>query len=63
MRWAAFSTSFLAPGDNQSQNKDVIYIDEDDYNTRLLPHEIKGAVVFKDPKKASSTALSFLLAA
>ena len=50
MRWAAFSTSFLATGDNQSQNKDVIYIDEDDYNTRLLPHEIKGAVVFKSSR-------------
>ena len=49
VRWAAFSTSYLATGDNQSKNKDFIFKDEEDYNTRILPNEIVSpAVVFED---------------
>ncbi len=40
VRCAAFSTDFLTTGDNQSLNKDVIFNDDDDYNTRRLPQEI-----------------------
>lgn len=55
VRWAAFSTDFLTTGDNQSLNKDVIFNDDDDYNTRLLPHEIKSPiVVFEDATKPST---------
>ena len=55
VRWAAFPTSFLATGDNQAKNKDVYFIDNDDYNTRLLPHEIQApVVVFEDAKSAST---------
>ena len=32
VRWAAFTTDFIATGDNQSKNKDIYFIDEEDYN-------------------------------
>ena len=55
VRWAAFSTSFLATGDNQSLNKDVYFIDDEDYNQRLLPYEIKSpVVVFENPKSPNT---------
>ena len=58
VRWAAFSTDFLATGDNQSKNKDVYFVDDEDYNTRLLPHEIKSpVVVFEDPKSPSTSVV------
>ena len=50
VRWAAFTTDFLATGDNQSKNKDFLFVDEEDYNTRFLPSEIQApTVVFEDP--------------
>ncbi len=50
VRWAAFTTDFLATGDNQSKNKDFLFVDEEDYNTRFLPNEIQSpTVVFEDP--------------
>ena len=58
VRWAAFTTDFIAPGDNQSKNKDIYYIDEEDYNTRLKPHEIQyPLVVFGDPKSSTTTVI------
>ncbi len=55
VRWAAFSTDFLATGDNQSKNKNVLFKDENDYNDRLLPYEIKEpAVVFEDSGSAET---------
>ena len=55
VRWAAFTTDFIATGDNQSKNKDIYFIDEEDYNSRLLPHEIKApAVVFEKPTSATT---------
>ncbi len=52
VRWAAFSTDFLSTGDNQTKNKDVYFIDEEDYRVRLAPKEIKApAVVFEDATK------------
>ncbi len=56
VRWAAFSTSYLATGDNQSKNKDIYFIDEEDYNKRILPNEIQSPeVVFEDPTKATTS--------
>ena len=56
VRWAAFSTDFLATGDDQTKNKDVYFIDDEDYNTRLLPHEILAPTVeFDDPKNPTTT--------
>ena len=50
VRWAAFTTDFLATGDNQNKNKDFLFVDEEDYNTRFLPSEIQApTVVFEDP--------------
>ena len=50
VKWAAFSTDFLATGDKQSQNKDVIFVDEKTYNEKLAPKEIKSSIVsFEDP--------------
>ena len=58
VRWAAFTTDFVAPGDNQSKNKDIYYIDEEDYNTRLLPHELQAPfVVFGDAKSPTTTVI------
>lgn len=55
VRWAAFPTSFLATGDNQSRNKDVYFIDDEDYNARLLPYEIQSPiVVFENPTSATT---------
>ena len=55
VRWAAFSTDFLATGDNQTKNKDVYFIDDEDYNTRLLPQEITApSVVFEDATKPTT---------
>ena len=56
VRWAAFSRDFLATGENQNKNKDIYYVDAEDYKTRLLPHEIKSpTVVFRDATKPSTT--------
>lgn len=55
VRWAAFTTKFLATGDNQSKNKDFIYIDKDDYNTRLKPYELKSSVVSFENAKNPTT--------
>ncbi|MBP5601562.1 MAG: Ig-like domain-containing protein, partial [Treponema sp.] len=54
VKWAAFSTDFLATGDKQSQNKGVIFVDEESYNKDLLPKEINSlskreVVTFEDP--------------
>lgn len=55
VRWAAFSTDFLATGDNQSKNKDIYFIDDEDYNNRILPHEIQSPiVVFEDATKPTT---------
>ena len=45
VRWAAFTTDFVATGDNQSKNKDLYFIDDDDYNERFLPNEIPSPLV------------------
>lgn len=56
VRWAAFPTSYLATGDNQSKNKDIYFIDEDDYNERILPNEIQSPqVVFEDATKPTTS--------
>lgn len=56
VRWAAFTTDFVATGDNQSQNKDLYFIDDEDYNTRILPHEIPSPlVIFENPTSPSTT--------
>ena len=56
VRWAAFSTEFLETGNNQSKNKDVYFIDYEDYNARLLPKEIKSpVVVFEDATNPTTT--------
>lgn len=56
VRWAAFSTEFLETGNNQSKNKDVYFIDYEDYNARLLPKEIKSpVVVFEDAANPTTT--------
>lgn len=56
VRWAAFSTEFLETGNNQSKNKDVYFIDYEDYNARLLPKEIKSPVViFEDAANPTTT--------
>lgn len=55
VRWAAFSTDFLATGDNQNKNKDIYFIDDEDYNARLLPHEIlEPTVEFDDPRSPTT---------
>ncbi len=58
VRWAAFPTSFLATGDNQAKNKDVYFIDDDDYKARLLPHEILAPVVVFENAKSASTKVT-----
>ena len=56
VRWAAFTTDFVATGDNQSKNKDLYFIDDDDYNERILPNEIPSPlVIFDDPKSPTTT--------
>ena len=56
VRWAVFSTEFLETGNNQSKNKDVYFIDYEDYNARLLPKEIKSpVVVFEDATNPTTT--------
>lgn len=56
VKWAAFTTEFLATGDQQARNKDFIFIDQEDYNTRFLPHEIPSPiVVFENPYAVSTT--------
>ena len=56
VRWAAFTTDFVATGDNQSKNKDLYFIDDDDYNERILPHELQSPlVIFDDPTSPSTT--------
>lgn len=56
VRWAAFTTDFVATGDNQSKNKDLYFIDDDDYNERILPNEIPSPlVIFDDPTSPSTT--------
>lgn len=55
VRWAAFPTSFLAPGDNQSRNRNIYFIDDDDYNDRILPYEITSPdVEFDDPRSPTT---------
>lgn len=55
VRWAAFTTDYLAAGDNQSKNKDVYFIDDEDYNTRLAPHELSSEIVtFEDAKNPTT---------
>lgn len=55
VRWAAFSTDFLATGDNQNKNKNFYYVDDEDFKERLAPHEISAPdVVFEDPKNPTT---------
>lgn len=58
VRWAAFPTSFLATGDNQAKNKDVYFIDDEDYKTRLLPYEIQSPVVVFENDKSATTKVT-----
>ena len=54
VKWAAFSTSFLS---TSNQNGDKLFVDENDYNTRLLPHELSSSVVsFDNPRSPNTNA-------
>ncbi len=58
VRWAAFSTSYLSK-DNQNKNKEIYFIDDADYNTRIKPHELSSdVVVFGDPNDSEITEKS-----
>ena len=46
-RWAAFPNGYI--NDDQSKNKDIYFIDDENYNTNILPKELKsGEVVFEN---------------
>lgn len=50
VRWAAFSTAYFGVGENLSRNKDLYFIDNDDYKTRILPNELSAMeVMFENP--------------
>ena len=50
VRWAAFSTAYFGVGENLSRNKDLYFIDSDDYKTRILPNELSAMeVMFENP--------------
>lgn len=50
VRWAAFSTAYFGVGENLSRNKDIYFIDNDDYETRILPNELSAMeVMFENP--------------
>ncbi len=52
VKWAAFSTSFLSTG---NQNKDKLFVDESDYNSRIRPYELSSSVVsFDNPRSANT---------
>ena len=58
VRWAAFPTSYLSK-DNQNKNKEIYFIDDADYNTRIKPHELSSdVVVFGDPNDPEVTEKS-----
>ena len=50
VRWAAFSTAYFGVGENLSRNKDIYFIDNEDYETRILPNELSALeVMFENP--------------
>ena len=56
VRWAAFTTDYVATGDNQTKNKNLYFIDEEHYNANFLPHELSSEVVtFEDAKNPNTT--------
>jgi len=56
VRWAAFTTDFISVGDNQNRNKDIYFIDNEDYSSRILPHELSNfEVSFTNPNSASTS--------
>ena len=61
VRWAAFTTKYLSTTD-QSKNKDVYFIDDEDYEARIKPNELTEDIVSfedvldKDGKKVEGAA-------
>ena len=54
VRWAAFTTDYLSTGNDQSKNKDVYFIDDEDYNNRIKSHEITKGIKFEDEKNPNT---------
>lgn len=58
VRWAAFTTDYLSSGDEQSKNKDIYFIDDEDYNKRILPHELSSEIVSFENSKSPTTVVT-----
>ncbi|MBO4859093.1 MAG: hypothetical protein J5527_11330 [Treponema sp.] len=61
VRWAAFTTNYLSTTD-QSKNKEIYFIDDEDYEARIKPNELTEDIVSfedvldKDGKKVEGAA-------